>query len=201
VAGSLGNFYQGAVDAVCVEVDGRQRPNAPPPALLVAGAFNPLHAGHWGIALAATRLLGKAGSFELCIANVDKSPLSALEVDQRLRQFAWRAPVWVTRAPTFVEKARLFAGTVFAVGADTAARIVAPRYYAQAEIGLAQAMDEIRLHGCRFLVACRVDASGNCIGLEDLPLPTAYRDLFVPIPRAEFRLDISSTVLRKRFSD
>ncbi len=199
LVGGLAAFFEGAVERVCVEMDGRLRTDAPsPPPLLVAGAFNPVHEGHWGLAAAAAGRAAGPAAFELCVANVDKPPLSAAEVCQRLRPFLWRAPLWVTRAPTFLEKARLFPGTVFAVGVDTAARVLAPRYYAQGETGLAEAMSLLRRQGCRFLVACRADAAGNCLGLEDLPVPAEHADLFRAIPRSEFRLDVSSTALRQR---
>jgi hypothetical protein len=194
--GKLADFLQGASDCVCVETDGRHLTGAAPPPLLVPGAFNPVHEGHWSLAAAAARCAGKPAAFELCVANVDKPPLGTAAVCHRLRQFAWRAPVWVTRAPRFVEKARLFLGTIFAVGADTAARILAPRYYAEAEAGLAKAMAEVRRRGCRFLVACRAEAGGDCVQLEDLNVPADYGDLFIAIPPDEFRLDVSSTELR-----
>jgi hypothetical protein len=181
-----------------VEPDGRQRTDAPPPALLVPGAFNPVHDGHWGLAAAVARRVGAPAAFELSVANVDKPPLSAEEVLRRLRPFAWRAPLWVTRAPTFVDKSRLFPGTVFAVGIDTAVRILDPRYYADGEAGLAEALALLRQRGCCFLVACRVDASGTCLAAEDLAVPDDTRDLFTAIPSAEFRLDMSSTQLRQR---
>jgi len=198
LAGKLGTFFQGGLDAILLDMDGRQRTEAAPPAVLVAGAFDPVHEGHWGLAAAAARRAGGQTAFELCIANVDKPPLGAAAAMIRLRQFAWRAPVWVTKAPTFVEKARVFAGTIFAVGVDTAVRILAPRYYAQGQTGLDAAMAELRRQRCRFLVACRKDGSGNCLGLEDLQIAAEYRDLFMAIPRAEFRLDMSSTELRQR---
>jgi hypothetical protein len=198
--GRLADFFRGAADWACVEPDGRHHVAALPPAVVVAGAFNPVYPGHWGLAAAAARRTGMPVAFELCVANVDKPPLDAAEVCKRLGQFAWRAPVWVTRAPTFVEKARLFPGAAFAVGADTAVRILAPRYYAKGEVGLAEAMAELRRRGCRLVVACRAEAGGGCVGLEDLPVPAAYRDLFTPIPRDEFRLDVSSTELRQRGS-
>jgi hypothetical protein len=198
LAGPLAAFLRGDVDCVCVDMDGRQRTDAAPPRLLVAGAFSPVHDGHWGLAAAATRRVGEPAAFELCVANVDKPPLKSPEVLQRLRPFRWRAPLWVTRAPTFVEKARLFPGTIFAVGADTAARVLHPRYYAQGETGRAEAMSLLRRRGCRFLVACRVDAAGNCMTVEDLPVPADERDLFLAIPTAEFRLDVSSTALRQQ---
>jgi nicotinamide mononucleotide (NMN) deamidase PncC len=194
----LSAFLRGEVPTVCAEVDGRLRADAPRPAVLLPGAFNPLHEGHCGMAAVAARLVGGSAAFELSVANVDKPPLAVEEVRRRLAQFTWLAPLWLTRAPTFAEKAALFPGVVFAVGADTAARIVAPRYYGDSAERMAEALDFIRGQGCRFLVAGRVDKEGKFVGLDNLSLPPAYRDLFTAIPEAEFRLDLSSTQLREQ---
>ncbi len=160
---------------------------------LLPGSFNPLHAGHRELAAAARRLLGQPVAFELSITNVDKASLGAEEVRRRLAQFAGAGDVWLTRAPTFVEKARLFAGSVFVVGADTAERVIDPRYYGG---GVWQALDLIRRHECRFLVAARRDAAGQLRTLEQLPLPRDFSALFLPL--ADFRFDISSTELRRQ---
>jgi hypothetical protein len=197
-ADSLLKLLTGEVAVVGAEPDGRLCAPTSPPALLVSGAFNPLHEGHLGMAAAAARLTGRPAAFELSILNVDKPPLSGEEIRRRLHQLVWRAPVWLTRAPTFVEKAVRFPGAIFVVGADTAARIVAPRYYGGREDQMAQALAQLRAAGCRFLVAGRVDASGRCVRLSDLAMPAAHADLFQEIPEAEFRLDISSTQLRAR---
>jgi Cytidylyltransferase-like len=164
------------------------------PKLLLPGSFNPLHAAHLKLAEIASKRLGQPTAFELSIANVDKPPLDRAEIERRLHQFADNAPVWLTRAPTFVEKARLFPGVVFVVGADTAARILSPRYYRDANLDAA--LSEIRAYGCRFLVAGRVDGNGTFLNLDDLLLAVAYRDLFDAIPAEVFRMDLSSTQLR-----
>ncbi len=199
--GLLAAFMAGQVATVHVHVDGRLTadpwPTERPPALL-PGAFNPAHRGHWQLAAVAARLLDRPVAFELSVANVDKPELPLAEVRRRLPQFAWRLPVWLTRAPTFVQKALLFPGAVFAVGADTAERIVAPRYYEGGAAGLTQGIDTIRGQGCRFLVAGRVDHRGLFVGLENLDIPDAGRDLFAPIPQHEFQVDISSTELRNK---
>ena len=93
----------------------------------------------------------------------------------RLVQFGMRAPIWLTRAPTFAEKARLFPNAVFAVGADTAERILQPRFYQDSAERMLAALDEVRQHGCRFLVAGRVDREGKFLGLEDLAIPDQVR--------------------------
>ncbi len=182
--------------AVCVEVDGRHRLDAPKPPAVLPGAFNPLHHAHRILAAEAERRLGCPVAFELSVSNVDKGALPVEEVRRRLAQFAWDATVWVTRAPTFVEKAALFPAAVFVVGADTAARILSPRYYPEGQPGVLAALSFLSEQGCRFLVACRVAPSGECVGLEDLQVPDAGRDLFLAIPRDEFRIDVSSTLLR-----
>jgi hypothetical protein len=149
------------------------------------------------LAGAAAELIGLPVAFELSIANVDKPSLSLEDVRRRLAPFAWQANVWLTRAPTFVEKARLFPKAVFVVGVDTAARILAPRYYPEVtETAMMVALGEVRQFGCRFLVAGRVDNGGQFIELADLPIPAHSADLFQAVPRNVFRADISSTSFR-----
>ena len=72
------------------------------------------------------------------MVNADKPPLADEEVRRRLTQFVWRAPVWLTRAPTYTEKAELFPDCVFVIGADTATRIVQPRFYGDSEERMAE---------------------------------------------------------------
>jgi hypothetical protein len=186
------------LQALCVETDGQLRTAAPPPRVLLPGAFNPVHEGHWALAAAATRLTGLPVAFELSVINVDKPALPMEEVRRRIAQFSWRAPVWLTRAATFAAKARLFPGAVFVVGADTAIRIVAPRYYNDSEARMNEALDHIRVQGCSFLVAGRTDARGRFVGAEDLALPASLKDLFVGIPQSECNVAISSTQIRSQ---
>ena len=193
---NLAALFSGECAAICVECDGRVRADAPPPKLLVPGAFNPIHAGHWGLAEVGTRLTGLAAAFELSITNVDKPPLELDEVRRRLAQFAWRAPVWLVRAPTFAEKARLFPGAIFVIGADTAERVLAVRYYHHSAEEMSRALDDIRRQGCRFLVAGRMIADERFAELHHLDIPDAHSDLFTAIAATEFRVDLSSTVLR-----
>jgi hypothetical protein len=194
--GALAALMRGEVGAVCVEADGQVRAGGPAPPLLVPGAFNPMHAGHWGLAEVGTRLAGQVAAFELSVTNVDKPPLGPEELRRRLGQFTWRAPVWLVRAPTFVGKARLFPGTTFVVGADTAERVLAPRYYHDSAEEMVRALDEVRCHGCRFLVAGRAGADGRFAELHHLDVPAEHRDLFGAIPADAFRADVSSTALR-----
>ena len=104
----LARFCRGELPAVHVARDWGISEQLPARPALLAGAFNPVHEGHWGIAAAAARRLGREVMFELSIRNVDKPSLNPAEVRRRANQFAWRAPVVLTAAPTFVEKASSF---------------------------------------------------------------------------------------------
>jgi hypothetical protein len=186
----------GNVAILCHEADGRLRTDGPRPGLVLPGSFNPLHEGHRELAVVASRLTGRAAAFELAVVNADKPPLTAGDVRRRMAQFTWRSPLWLTRAPTFAEKAELFGGAVFVVGSDTAERILQPRFYADSEERMAEALTAFRDRGCRFLVAGRVDAAGVFRGLEHMAILQAWRELFTGIPADAFRKDVSSTQLR-----
>lgn len=187
----------GNVSALYVDIDGRINTPQIGPQLLVAGSFNPVHEAHWRLAEVGARLSGLPAAFELSVTNVDKPPLSVEEIHRRLSQFTWRFPVLLTRTPTFVEKARLFPGSAFAVGADTVVRIVSPRYYGDSEATMNQVLEEIRGRGCRFLIAGRHDAAGKFLKLADVEIPPAWRGLFGEIAESECCLQVSSTELRR----
>ncbi len=194
---ALVRFLDGKDPTLCCTMDGQLTTSASRPTMVLAGSFNPVHQGHWGLLKVAAQMTGLAPAFELSVANVDKPPLGPEEVRRRLRQFGWRAPVWLTRAPTFVEKARVFPGVVFLVGYDTAVRLLQPRYYHDSEDALWEALETIHAQDCRFLVAGRVDGQGMFRALRDVQIPPEFGELFSEIPESAFRLDLSSTELRQ----
>jgi nicotinamide mononucleotide (NMN) deamidase PncC len=168
--------------------------------VVFAGAFNPLHAGHRAMAAVAARRLGCPPVYEISITNVDKPPLDFIEIDRRLAQFGAADKLCLTRAPTFVEKAPLFPGATFVVGADTIERIADPKYYGGSTAGPDRAVRSIADQGCRFLVFGRL-AAGQFRSLTDLKLPEALAALCQTVSEAEFRADVSSTDLRKQLGE
>jgi hypothetical protein len=162
---------------------------------LLSGAFNPLHDGHRELRSVAEAILGGPVGYEISVTNVDKPPLDFLTLARRQSQFT-EHPVALTNTPTFAEKAAILPGTTFVVGADTAERIVQPKYYGHDPAAMAQALAGIREHGCRFLVAGRA-VGERFVTLADLAIPPEFADLFSAIPTDRFRKDISSTALRE----
>jgi nicotinic acid mononucleotide adenylyltransferase len=193
--GALLNGAPGS-EFVLVEHDGSTRVDSHIEGVaLLPGSFNPLHHGHEELARVASKVSGLEVLFELSVVNVDKPPLTHLEAEQRVAQFAGRWRVLLTRAPRFVEKARLFPRSVFVIGVDTAIRLVQPRYYEDSEASMHAALEEMRELGARFLVAGRA-ADGSFQTLDDAPPPAPYASMFESIAESLFRADVSSTDLR-----
>jgi len=160
------------------------------------GAFHPLHAGHRRMAEIAEETLGKPVEFEIAILNPDKPPIDYVEMKQRIDQIGPGRVVWLSRASTFVEKARLLPGTTFVVGTDTLRRIADPRYYGNDPAACRAALLKIAARGCRFLVFGRNMGPGY-VGMHQLDLPEPLRSLCQAVGEDVFREDISSTEIRR----
>ena len=195
---TIDQLLAGERDRVTVQPDGQMMLAAPQPSVLFPGSFNPMHEGHVLLARVAQELRQQPLAFEISVTNVDKPPLAGETVRQRLAQFAWKSPVELTRAPTFLEKSRLFPRTTFVIGADTAERLFGRKYYGDDEARMHKALEEIASSGASFLVAVRIDAAGRVRALGDISVPRRYADLFSEIPEHRFRVDTSSSEIRAR---
>jgi hypothetical protein len=194
----IARLLDGTAQTVLVAPDGTLLADQPISGALLSGSFNPLHAGHERLAQAAAATLGMPVTFELPILNADKAPLGYAEIEHRLEQFRWRYQVALSRAALFVDKAALFPGCVFVLGYDTAARLVDSRYYG-GESARDAALSTIRAHGCRFLVAGRVQ-DGVFQTLDEIAVPEHARELFMALPEHAFRVDLSSSAIRAQLA-
>lgn len=164
--------------------------------LIIPGSFNPLHDGHRKMAQVAERLTGFKPTFELSIVNVDKKPLDLLDFRRRKLDFETNSLALVaTKAPTFLEKARLFPGATFAVGIDTWLRLTNPKYCIGYNI--ADMFSELRDLNTKFLVFGRKVGEGF-VTLNSNHSDGFGSDLAIAVSEEEFRIDLSSTEIRNR---
>lgn len=193
---------EGAEEVVTLRKDGTlSSKRASQPKLIVSGAFNPVHRGHLELAAAGARFTGLPPLFELPLINADKAPIGLTEARRRAQQFVGHGDVALTRTPLFVQKARLFPGSVFAIGMDTAERLLEPRFYTGSEGAMISALQEVGQLGSSFLVAGRRASTGaqdsaRFRTLSELAVPEPLTNLFAELPEGEFRKDISSTDIR-----
>lgn len=164
---------------------------------LLSGSFNPLHEGHRQLARVAERILKRPVHFELTLDNADKPSISLKEAQRRLAQFAGVGTLILSRVPLFDQKAAVFPNSVFVIGADTATRLVQPRFYGNSSRRMRASLESIRAAGSRFLVAARA-SGGALVTLKNIRILAEYGCLFEPIPPSAFRVDVSSTELRAR---
>ena len=190
-------LLEGARDVVW-RLGGQPAQNASPIPIrgVFPGSFNPVHEGHRQLRDIAAQRLGGAVAWEISLHNVDKPPLDLITLEDRCGQFPGE-PIVLTRAPLFAQKAAVLPGMVFVVGADTAARLVDPKYYGGDRDMMREALSQIRHQGCRYLVAGRVQ-DGRYLSLETLSIPKEFQGLFEGLSEEEFRCDLSSTELRRQ---
>jgi nicotinic acid mononucleotide adenylyltransferase len=164
--------------------------------VLFPGAFHPRHDAHRTMAQLAAEQTGRVVEHEISIVNVDKPPIDFIEMERRAAQFAAGERLWFARAPTFVEKSQIFPGATFVVGVDTIVRIAEAKYYGDAPARDA-ALEQLAAAGCRFLVFSRRH-DGIDRSLRELNLPDVLRRICDEVPAETFRMDVSSTALRRQ---
>ncbi len=166
--------------------------------LVFPGSFDPLHEGHLLMARIAEEIAERPLAYEISIRNVDKPPLDFIELRNRAAQFADR-PLWFTRAATFLEKLDVFPTTTFVLGADTYARLPDPRYYGGLATAATRAVKAIASRSGGLIVFGRL-VNGVFHDAASIEVPQVLRDVTYFVAQREFRLDLSSTDLRRQAS-
>jgi nicotinic acid mononucleotide adenylyltransferase/nicotinamide mononucleotide (NMN) deamidase PncC len=172
-----------------------------PGGLVFPGSFDPLHDGHLAMAALAAEIAERPVAYELSITNVDKPALDWIELRDRAAQFAsaedGQPQLWLTRAATFLEKLELFPQSTFVMGADTYVRLADPRYYGGSADAARAAVQRIATEARGLIVFGRVK-DGVFQDPTHLDVPQPLRDVTYFVSQREFRLDVSSTAIRRR---
>jgi nicotinic acid mononucleotide adenylyltransferase len=188
-------LFAGRLPAVRADATG-EAPSARTGRLVFPGSFDPLHEGHLLMARIAEEIAERPVEYELSITNVDKPTLDYLEIRDRAAQFADR-PLWLSRAARFLDKLDVFPGSTFVMGADTYARLADPRYYGGSEAQAAEAVRAIATRAGGLIVFGRAKGE-DFQEAAQLDVPQPLREITYFVSQREFRLDVSSTELRRR---
>ena len=160
--------------------------------LILSGSFNPLHEGHIELLKASSKEFKKNPLFEISIKNVDKSEINFNDLMDRINQFKSLGKLVVTNSEKFEEKSKIFKESIFVIGYDTALRLVDNKYYND---DFRKSLKIIEKNNCSFLVSGRFInkkyKNPNNINFE------GYDYLFNILSEEKFRIDISSTELRR----
>lgn len=160
--------------------------------LILSGSFNPLHEGHIELLKASSKEFKKNPLFEISIKNVDKSEINFNDLMDRINQFKSLGKLVVTNSAKFEEKSKIFKESIFVIGYDTALRLVDNKYYSD---DFRKSLKIIEKNNCSFLVSGRFINKNykkpNNINFK------GYDYLFNILSEEKFRIDISSTQLRR----
>lgn len=163
--------------------------------VIFAGSFNPIHHRHLAMAQAAYMMLGNRVDLELSVTNFDKPSLEPSVINDRVerikndtRGIGHVGRLYITHAPTFVEKAALFGPATFVVGLDTLLRIAKAAHYSDGNVE--QTVSKLKSLGAKFLVCERIGYD-----IKTIPASLALLCTFVP-PKTYTDDGTSSTKLR-----
>ena len=160
--------------------------------LILSGSFNPLHECHIELLKASSKEFKKNPLYEISIKNVDKSKINFNDLINRINQFKSLGKLVVTNSAKFEEKSNIFKKSIFVIGYDTALRLVDDKYY---DDDFRKSLKIIEKNNCSFLVSGRFInkkyKKPNNINFEE------YDYLFNILSEEKFRIDISSTELRR----
>lgn len=167
--------------------------------LVFPGSFDPLHEGHRLMARIAEEIAERPLEWEISVTNVDKPMLDSISIRDRAAQFAGQR-LWLTSAARFVDKLAIFPEGTFVMGADTYSRLANPKYYGGSTAAAAEAVEAIAMRARGLIVFGRT-RDGAFEDAAQLDAPHRLREVSYFVSQREFRLDISSTELRRQAQD
>lgn len=98
------------------------------PLVLMPGAFNPPHEGHFGAAEHVLQEYGKETIFEVTAEPPHKDWLTVQELLQRAKLLQGHHRIFTRKEPYYIDKARAFPGMGLVLGADAMIRIMDPKW-------------------------------------------------------------------------
>jgi len=165
--------------------------------VILSGSFNPVHDGHIKLLNYSSEILNMNKYYEISISNVDKSDIETEELIKRIKNFKSDEKIIISKSSKFIDKSNIFPKSCFVVGYDTAIRILDHSYLSPGE-SLDDLFSALDKNGCTFLVAGRIDATESKFeNLEINNLNFKYKDYFKIISEDDFRVDASSTDMRR----
>lgn len=159
------------------------------PSVMMPGAFNPAHGGHYQMARVVEHYQGRPVVFQISLSPPHKTGLGLGESLRRAKGLVGKHVLFLTNDALYIDKARQFPGTAFIIGIDAVIRMLDPKWGPKIEPMLA----ELRRLGTRFYVFGRMVGEQGFQTLADIDIPEAGRELFKQI---EGRWDVSSSALR-----
>ena len=176
-------------------VDGTRHAKPPEDHNHFPGAFNPPHAGHFGMAKTVDEFSGRRTLFCVTADSPHKDELTVPELLQRVKMLKGR-PVLLTRGdPLYLDKAKQHPGTSFIIGADAFKRMFNPKWGVDPETLTKAFWDQggPQVGQPAFYVLGR-ERDGVWIDPKEVCAHLGSNLVFQPIPG---RWDISSTEVRK----
>jgi hypothetical protein len=169
---------------------------------IMAGAFNPPHQGHLGMAQACQDQYNHQVVYEITANTPHKGPLTVQELLKRAKLLQGHPRLFMENDAMYIDKARAFPGVPIVLGADAMLRILDPKW----GLDVYATLDEFAKLGTVFYIAGR-EVDGKFITCDMLkkmiPTTSAYTHLFISHNMApiEGRWDISSTEIRRTLQE